>query len=472
MMRRAFTGLISILMIAAATPGSAQTAPQVQFEPYSFRLRDNSELAVERGRLMVPEDRNDPRSRRIEIGFLRFRSTAARPGNPIVYLAGGPGGSGLFTARGPRQPIFLALRQVADVIVLDQRGVGLSNHIPECTAEHRLDPAAGLNEAALTAYYAETLRSCVARWRAAGVAVNGYTTVQSADDIDDLRRALGARRVDLWGISYGTHLGLAMLRRHPRSVGRVAFSSVEGLSQTVKLPAHVDATYARIDAAVGGGLVERMRRVHARLDAAPLTLSAGPAEARITFRMDSFAVRRMAGGLMSDPSGYARVAAAYAALDAGQGQVIAEPLYEFFYREPIMVGMGELMDVASGITDAREALVARQAPNSLLGLSVNFPLPQLRNAVPGLDLGDAFRREISSNHPVLVFEGDLDVRTPLEEQAEATRGLSRMRRILVRNGGHNLFEAHPDVAGILIAFFSGRPVTVRELTLPPPSIQR
>jgi pimeloyl-ACP methyl ester carboxylesterase len=472
MMRRAFTGLISILMIAAATPGTAQTGPQIRFEPYSFRLRDNHELAVERGRMMVPEDRNDPRSRRIEIGFLRFRSTATRPGNPIVYLAGGPGGSGIFAAQGRRQPIFLALRQVADVIVLDQRGVGLSNHIPQCTAAHRLDPAAGLNEAALTAYYRETLRTCVARWRAAGVAVNGYTTLQSADDIEDLRRALGARQIDLWGISYGTHLGLAMMRRHPRSVGRVAFSSVEGMSQTVKLPAHVDATYARIDAAVGGGLVERMRRVHARLDAEPLTLTAGPAEARISFRMDSFAVRRMAGGLMSDPSGYARVAAAYAALDAGQGQAIAEPLYEFFYRDPITVGMGELMDVASGITDARQALIARQAPASLLGLSVNFPMPQLRGIVPRLDLGDAFRREIRSNHPVLVFEGDLDVRTPLEEQAVATRGLSRMHRVLVRNGGHNLFEAHPDVAGILIAFFSGRPVTRDELMLPRPALGR
>ncbi len=473
-MRRVFTGLISLLTVAMAAPAhtATQAGPQVRFEPYSFRLRDNTELAVERGRMMVPEDRNDPRSRRIEIGFLRLRSTAARPGNPIVYLAGGPGGSGLFTARGPRQPIFLALRQVADVIVLDQRGVGLSNHIPNCTTERRLDPAAGLNEAALTAYYAGTLRTCVARWRAAGVAVNGYTTVQSADDIEDLRRALGARQVDLWGISYGTHLGLAMMRRHPNSVGRVAFSSVEGLGQTVKLPAHVDATYARIDAAVGGGLVARMRRVHARLDAEPLTLTAGPADAPVTFRMDSFAARRMAGGLMSDPSGYARVMGAYAALDAGQGQAVAQPLYEVFYRDPITVGMGELMDVASGITDARQAQVARQAPGSLLGLSVNFPMPQLRGAVPGLDLGDAFRREIRSNHPVLVFEGDLDVRTPLEEQAIATRGLTRMQRILVHNGGHNLFEAHPDVAGILIAFFSGRPVTVRELTLPPPVMGR
>ena len=93
-------------------------------------------------------------------------------------------------------------------------------------------------------------------------------------------------------------------------------------------------------------------------------------------------------------------------------------------------------------------------------MAVNFPMPQLRGAVPGLDLGDRFRREIRSNHPVLLFAGDLDVRTPLEEQAEATAGLANLHRIVVRNGGHDLFEAHPDVPGLLIAFFSGRPVTV------------
>jgi hypothetical protein len=62
-------------------------------------------------------------------------------------------------------------------------------------------------------------------------------------------------------------------------------------------------------------------------------------------------------------------------------------------------------------------------------------------------------------------------RTPLEEQAAATRGLAGAQRIRVRNGGHNLFEAHPDVPGIPIDFFSGRPVTRTELALPQPSLR-
>jgi len=470
-MFRIFLGAATLgaLLLAPASAAAQPARSELRIEPYAFRLADGTDLAAERGTFSVSEDRSDPRSRRIEIGFVRFRSTNPDPGAPIVYLAGGPGGSGVATARGPRQPIFLALRAVADVIALDQRGVGLSNHIPPCTAERRLDPAAVLGEAALTAYYRGTLQACALRWRAAGVGVNGYTTEQSADDLEDLRRALGVRRLDLWGISYGTHLAMATMRRHPGSVGRVALASAEGMDQTVKLPAHVDAAFARIDSALGGGLAERMRRVHARFDAEPQTFTfAGPDGARITFRADSFPLRMMAGFVAKNPDGFAQLAGAYAALDAGQTGPLAPLIWDYFYRNPISVGMGELMDLASGISPGRLALVRRQAPASIAGMAVNFPMPQLSGSQTGLDLGAGFRREIRASHPVLLFAGDLDVRTPLEEQAAATAGLRRLHRIVVRNGGHDLFEAHPDVPGLLADFFSGRPVTRTELALPAP----
>ena len=453
----------------AILAGAPVAAGPLKIEPASFKLADGSELPVERGTFSVPEDRRDPSSRRIDIGFIRFKSTNPKPGAPIVYLAGGPGGSGVATARGPRQPVFLALRAVADVIALDQRGIGLSNHIPPCTAPRRLDPAVPLTEESLTAYHRETLGKCLGEWRAAGVAVNGYTTEQNADDLEDLRKALGARKIDLWGISYGTHLAFAAMRRHPRSIGRVALASAEGLDQTVKLPAHLDATFARIER-LAPGLTGRMRRVHSKYDSAPQIFAlpdGGP-----SFRADSFPLRMMAGILPKNPDGIGQLAGAYQALEAGQTQALAPLIWGFFYKAPLtMSGMPELTDIASGITDSKLALVRRQAPDSLLGTATNFPMPQLRGAVPGLDLGDGFRREIDSNIPVLLLSGDLDVRTPLEEQAVATAGLKRLHRILVRNGGHDLFEAHPDVPAILVDFFSGRKVAVTELVLAPPAPQ-
>jgi pimeloyl-ACP methyl ester carboxylesterase len=460
----------AIILFAAST--AVAQPPQLRLEPYAFRLADGSDLPAERGRFTVPEDRRDPRSRRIEIGFVRFRSTNPNPGAPIVYLAGGPGGSGVAAARGPRQPLFMALRQVADVIALDQRGVGFSNHIPPCTAELRLDPAQVLSEESLGAYYRETLRHCIGRWRGAGVAIGGYDTEQSADDLEDLRRALGVPKIDLWGISYGTHLAMAAMRRHPRSIGRVVLASAEGMDQTVKLPAHVDAAFARIEAAAGAPITALMRRVHARFDAEPQAFAfTAPDGSRIGFRADSFPLRMMAGIVPKNPDGIPQLAGAYAALDAGQTAPVAPLIWDYFFARPVtMSGMTELMDLSSGVSRRRLATIRRQAPASLLGMAVNFPMPHLSGAETGLGLGDRFRREIRSAHPVLLLAGDLDVRTPLEEQAAATAGLTNLRRILVRNGGHDLFEAHPEVPSLLVAFFSGRPVATTELSLPQPRL--
>ena len=467
--------MLALCAPAAAAPARDAAPSGLKLEPYMFKLANGSQLAAERGTFSVPEDRADPRSRRIDIGFIRFKSTNPNPGAPIVYLAGGPGGSAIGAASSARQPIFLALRAVGDVIALEQRGVGPSNHIPECTAERRLDPSQSLTEATLTAYYRQTLARCVQQWRQAGVAVHGYTTEQSADDIEALRRALSARKLDLWGISYGTHLAMATMRRHPKSIGRVALASAEGMNQTASLPGQVDPVFTRMEQAAGmpaGQLTGLMRRVHARFDAAPQSFTLkGPDGAAMRFRADSFPLRMMAGIVPKNPDGIAQLAGAYGALDAGQNDAIAPLIYGYFYAKPLkMAGMPQLMDIASGATSARVALLARQAPSSISGTASNFPMPQLRNALPGHDLGDAFRREVRSSIPVLLLSGDLDVRTTLEEQAEATAGLTNKIQIVVRNGGHDLFEAHPDVPKLLVAFFSGRPVTVRELKLPPPSL--
>lgn len=469
--------LYTLITLAAAPAAAVYSAPSdtLRLEPYSFVLADGATIQAERGRFLVAEDRNDPTSRKIEIGFLRFRSTNPRPGAPIVYLAGGPGGSGVGAARGARQPVFLELRKVADVIAFDQRGTGFSNHIPRCTADRRLDPARVLSEASVTAYFADTLQTCIGRWTAAGVAVRGYTTVQSADDLESLRRALGVAKIDLWGISYGTHLAFAAMRQHPKSIGRVALASAEGMDQTVKLPSNLAPVYDRIDAAAGGGLVSRMRRVHARYDVAPQTFTGTTGRgAPFSFKADSFALRLLASSLPKNPAGIPRLVQMYAALEAGRTDALALALYNDFYAEPLTLrGMGELMDIGSGITGARLAQVQLEAPGAITGTAHNFPMPQLRGAVTGLDLGDRFRRDVVSNHPVLLLSGDLDVRTPIEEQEPASAGLSNLHRIVVRNGGHDLFEAHSDVPGLLKDFFQGRKITKREILLPaPPAKQK
>src|SRR5262249_23707802 len=96
----------------------AVLAAALVISPYTFVSSRHDPVAAELCVLSVPEWHGRPGAGAIELAFVRFRSTSPRPGAPIVYLAGGPGGSGIATARGSRFPLFMAMRALGDVIAL------------------------------------------------------------------------------------------------------------------------------------------------------------------------------------------------------------------------------------------------------------------------------------------------------------------------------------------------------------------
>lgn len=459
--------------LAVPSWGLAQAAPG----PFRFTGWRGAETDAERGFFEVPEDRRDPRSRKIRLTYVRFASTAAKPGSPIVYLAGGPGGTATGTMMGPRFPILLALREHADVIAFDQRGTGASNHIPRRPTF--AGPLPTFTRAGLTAHVRAEFAKAWAEWTAAGVAMAGYNTEQSADDIDDLRRHLGAEQVDLWGISYGSHLGLSVLKRHGDRVRRVALASLEGQDQTVKRPGRSDLYLKRLNALLDADPAVRaavpdlpalMRRVHARMEAEPATLRATFRGAPTDVKVGGFAVQLLAGGLIANPETLAMLPGIYRKLDAGDLSAMT-PFMGQMMGVLGIGGMPEAMDLASGISRAKLRTVEREAKTAVLGDALNFPMPHMLGVVPGVDLGEGFRAPIRIDHPSLLVQGTLDGRTVLEEQAEVAAQFRNRAQVTVENAGHNVFEAHPEVQALLVRFFAGEAVADTKLSLPPPKFR-
>ncbi len=96
-----------------------------------------------------------------------------------------------------------------------------------------------------------------------------------------LRRVLGVERVVLWGASYGTHLALAALRRHPTLAAPAILAGAEGPDDTFKLPSSSDRQLDTIASLVHADTALRvvipdvratLRRVLTRLDRAPATV--------------------------------------------------------------------------------------------------------------------------------------------------------------------------------------------------------
>ena len=459
---------------AVILPAAAWARDKAAETPVTFEARSGETVDAFRGAFEVPENRADKESRTLTLHYVRFPATSETPGAPIVYLAGGPGGSGIWTAEGRRFPLFMAMREFGDVIAFDQRGTGASRDTEECASSIILDDAAPISDAAFMEAHREALRECLRVWKAQGIDPHGYTTLESVADLDALRRHLGADALSLWGISYGSHLALAAIREMGDRLDRVVIASAEGLAQTVKQPARTDDYVDRLQAAIDTktdampDIKALMRRVHERLEAEPLTLEL-PQEngetATVLFQRRD--MQRLASGMIADPGRFAfRLVQLYAALDTGESASLAALLARWHEpNEPITYNvMSVMMDVASGVNADRRRMIEAQARTSLLGPYLNDTL-YVAEAAPEYDLGDAFREKPTGDTPLLLLSGTLDGRTYIESQREAVSGLANRQTVAVVNAGHNLFMTSPEVTATIQAFMRGGDVSGREIVV-------
>lgn len=473
-----FVAGLGALFLAGLAAG--QASADCGQEEIEFTAQSGDSVTAWRGVFEVPENRADPDSRQIEIGYVCFRATTDTPGAPVVYLAGGPGGSGTGTAQGPRFPLFMAMREHGDVIAYDQRGTGLSsNDLPRCRSSVHIPETEPVSDAALAVHYREAVAECAAFWHEQGVDIHGYTTLESVADLDDLRRHLGAERISLWGISYGSHLALAAIEEMADRIDRVVIASAEGLDQTVKRPGRTMNYFERLQAAVDAqpearaaypDIAAMIGRVQARIEAEPVMLEL-PMEdgSSAPFLLQRHILQQIVSAMINDPASARHLLGLYAMLDAGQTAPVAGLLARFVEPgEPIgLSAMPTAMDLASGISPARLARFHEEAPASLAGAYLNFPMPQIGGTIPGLDLGAEFREGPTGDVPVLLLSGTLDGRTYLEGQAEAVAGLTNVTQVLVVNAGHNLFMSSPEVGAVMGRFMRGEPVLTREIIVDP-----
>jgi pimeloyl-ACP methyl ester carboxylesterase len=223
--------LICFFLLCVAL--QAQVEQPYTVTPCPFRVSDV--LDVECGMLSVSENYGDPTSRMIQLAVSILRHPAPDHPDPIIYLDGGPGGSPLGSfaqvVATRYQPIMLATGR--DLIIFDQRGTGYSQPALECPDYQRvfvdtLDwqiQEIELSAAALAALRTDALIAC-AQTLSAQVDLAGYTSAASAADVNTLRQALGYDQINLWGISYGTRLGLTILRDFPEIVRSAVLDSV------------------------------------------------------------------------------------------------------------------------------------------------------------------------------------------------------------------------------------------------------
>lgn len=488
-LRKILGGLI--LLIAFLSGVNAQAVAdepkrregEIWFEPTKLEAGGQA-FEGERGHVIVRENRQKPESNLIELVFVRFKSTSDKPGYPVVYLDGGPGSSAIGLAGIPDyMRAFQKLREVGDVILLDQRGVGRSrpNLTFRASASLPTDVFAD-REVALRAFK-ERAKSATEHFRSKGIDILAYNSVESANDVDDLRKALGVEKLNLVGFSYGTHLGLACIRYHGKNLNRVVLIGTEGPDHTDKLPSTSDASIRRLSALVAKDpelgpkmpdLTGTLKRTLDRLEKEPVTVTITDQRTKkpVDVKVGKIGLQFLIMRDLGDTNDLPVFPLWFYTMDKGDYSV----LKRFVERRYNQFGSGLsvmtlVTDISSGASKARQQQIEKEAKTALLGDIVNFPIAEMEDVLGNPDLGDAYRSPIKTDVTTLFVSGVLDNNTQPFQAEDVRKTFKNSTHIIIDNAGHESMLTESQVQQTMVQFLRGEDVSKVKISLPPLKFQ-
>ena len=236
---RAACAMFVLCLGAASTAAEALDAPAPAALPlHECRLEHPlklSSVAARCGTLKVALDPAHSAGTAIELSVavvpaLNRRARAA----PLFLLAGGPGqaATDLYVSFAGA---FARVNRNHDIVLLDQRGTGRSAPLfcsyPEDWQEIG-DAMAALRQATL---------ACLAKF---GDRVRYYTSSVAVRDLEQVRRAFGYGKIDLYAASYGTRVAELYMRRYPKSVHAVILDGVTYPEQAIGADTPLDGEEA------------------------------------------------------------------------------------------------------------------------------------------------------------------------------------------------------------------------------------
>lgn len=397
----------------------------------------------------VPENRDDPHSRRIGLKLAIARSDAQVPEPDMVtLLAGGPGEAAtegwVLLA-----PAFADVRKHHDALLLDQRGTGGSNPLSCKHAEQ-----AEQDQNALLVDLDKVRKSVAACLDEVKQKADPryYTTTVAAQDLEDVRRALGSPPLDLVGVSYGTRMAQQYLKAYPGSVRSVVLDSVvpnqlvlgQDFARNLDDALKKNFAYCTAASACKQRFGDSMQTLYQLRDA----LRANPH--KVSFR---------------DPETY---------------ETVVRPLSEFslasvvrmFAYQPETAALLPLSINAAAHGDVGPLLGQAKILSGDLsgdmnnGMSMSVicsedadllqPQPQDQNTMLGNHLIDAlkaqcevwphgtrpadFHAPLKSDKPILMLSGELDPVTPPRYGEQILPGLTDARQLIFKGQAHSLLS--------------------------------
>ncbi len=209
-------GLAAFVLFGCTNPSQPKPTLQGQLPLKDCHLPTKGSMLLipaQCGSMDVPENWDKPQGKKIKIYFavLPAQKKKSKP-DPMFFFAGGPGQAATESYHVMMRG-FARINQVRDIVLIDQRGTGRSSPI-RCDASVFKDMTKEPSDAELMKW----IKGCAARQKKQ---LEYYRTVESIKDFNAVRKALGYKTINLYGISYGTRVAQSYMRvyaSHVRSV--------------------------------------------------------------------------------------------------------------------------------------------------------------------------------------------------------------------------------------------------------------
>ena len=267
----------------------------------------------------------------------------------------------------------------------------------------------------------------------------------------NILKALGYKKVIIWGGSFGSHWGMTFMRYYPKIVERAIFRGMEGPNHTYDHPGHLWNVYKRVAAEAEnapelkdfipeGGLINAIKAVVKRVEEKPFKVTVSNQETNESqdVLFDTESIKRLARG-------YSRGLPAWPAdvitLYNGDFSSAAERAVRRYQNNGRSFRPASywMLDCGSGIT--QELLEEYKADPAVKIIGLGSWGYRAGCPVWGSDLGDEFRQNFETNIPTVIVHGTWDTSTPYENALELVPFFKKSKFIPVIGGPHGAIRA-------------------------------
>lgn len=414
--------------------------------------------------IFVPENRNDPQSRKIPLHFMRFPAKIESTLPPVVFLGAGPGEpySTAVFYKGRRAEAWRYelnfVNQNRDVILINQRGNSDSPGMQIPEFRYKWNNGGSLDKPFDLAKRGQNRKDAYAAqikaYTEQGIDLRGYDVLHFVDDIEAVRKQLNYKKIALVGVSFASQWALGYIQRYPEYVDRALLSGVEPLDYNYDDPQErwkvleKIEVYAMADGVIAKdlpkiGLLEAFKTIITRLEKQPETV--------VLKRINNGEDETIVVGADDLRFNYLNPKADSYADDAQSWPKYITEMYNGDFKFLALMSQGRVYNSSALITDplfnnslgvsaAREVEINNRPAHKWLG-DVNNHYTWTRDICPSPKVSDAFRIPKKHDIPIILIQGDMDTNTPYGNSEFLIKHLKKGHLLTVKRGFHSAKRA-------------------------------